>query len=90
MKFCRDQNYREKFNVKNHISEERNTDEIGEELVNIIARLNILGFKTRYSCQGTKDPWIDRPNKGDGHSVTAYITFVDRLPDRFLQLAKRC
>jgi hypothetical protein len=89
-KFCRDVNYREQFNIKNDIKEERSNNDIDEELVNIIARFNMLGFKTRYSCQGTKVPWIDRPHKGDGHSLTAYITFVDKLPDQFLQLAKGC
>lgn len=90
LKFCRDVNYREKYNIKNDFEEERNTNEIDEELVNIIARLNLLGLRTLYSCQGTKTPWMDKPHKSDGHSVTAYITFVDKLPDRFLQLAIKC
>ncbi|MCD9025446.1 hypothetical protein [Cohnella silvisoli] len=89
LKFSRDIDYREQFNIKNDIVEKRNKNEIDEELVNIIAKLNLLGLRTEYSCQGTKTPWMDRPHKSDGHSITAYITFVDKLPNGFIQLANK-
>lgn len=39
LKFSRDIDYREQFNIKNDIVEKRNKNEIDEELVNIIAKL---------------------------------------------------
>jgi hypothetical protein len=90
-KFCKDIHYRDKFHVKHDVREKRNNnDEIDEELVDVIARLNQLKLHTKYSCQGTRDRWIDRPCKSDGHSVDAYISFVKPLPDAFTQLANRC
>ncbi|MGM1048105.1 MAG: hypothetical protein ACQEXX_18455 [Bacillota bacterium] len=88
-KFSRDINYREQFHIKNDIYEERNKNEIDEELVNVIARLNLLGLRTQYSCQGTKTPWMDRPHKSDGHSIVAYIKFEDKLPNEFIELTNK-
>ncbi|MCK4259995.1 MAG: hypothetical protein KAX49_13530 [Halanaerobiales bacterium] len=88
-KFCMNRDYSKQFNVKNEIKEERQNG-IDDELVDIIDKLNSLGLKTCYSCQGTKDPWYDRPMKSDGHGVLAYIKFIEKLPVNFLQLAKRC
>ncbi len=89
-KFCYNYNYREQFNVKYDYMEKRNPNIIDEEIVEIVAELNKLGLKTKHSCQGTKDPWSDRPSKGDGHSVMSYISFENSLPDSFIQIAKEC
>lgn len=89
-KFSCNYNYREQFNVKYDYREKRNPDIIDEEIAEIVAELNKLGLKTKYSCQGTKDPWSDRPYKEDGHSLTAYISFVNDLPNSFIEMAKGC
>ncbi|AIQ14318.1 hypothetical protein [Paenibacillus durus] len=89
-KFCVDINYREQFNIKKDTVERRNNNEIDEEIVDIINRLNLMGLRTKYSCQGTKTPWKDRPHKSDGHSITAYITFQENLPKQFIVLAREC
>ncbi|GEN35430.1 hypothetical protein [Aneurinibacillus danicus] len=88
-KFVRDQAYREQFNIRQDTKEQRPDGWIDIELQDIILRLNDLGLRTKYSCQGTRDPWIDRPHHSDGHSITAYILFEKQLPDDFLSIALR-
>ena len=78
--FCKDTEYREQYNKKNDIEEERTGGEIDERIVGLIGRLNELGLETIFSCQGTDDEWSDKPGKKDGHSFDAYITFVNPLP----------
>lgn len=86
--FCRNHSYREQFNVKNQIIEKRNTDAIDEEIKEVIELFNKMGLITNYSCQGTKDKYSDRPCKRDGHSILAYISFVNDLPNKYKQILK--
>ena len=88
-KFVQDQAYRQQFNNRNHIEEKRPQHLIDVELQEIIMKLNDLGLHTTYSCQGTKDYWMDRPYHSDGHSETAYISFEKQLPGDFLVIACR-
>lgn len=89
-KFSNNIEYRDQFNYKHDYIERRDSNIIDEEIGEVIAELNNLGLNTQYSCQGTKDIWSDRPNKGDGHSVMAYIKFLEKLPSSFIHLAKEC
>jgi len=85
-KFCNDVRYRDQFNVK-HFSEDKSQDgAIDERIADLVKRFNDLGFETKYSCQGTDEPWQDRPCHSDGHSVTAYVTFYKWLPDCMMKL----
>ena len=88
-RFCNDIIYRESFNMKNEIHIERDKNAIDERISGLIIKLNELGLKTKYSCQGTDDEWSDRPCKKDGHSECAYISFVEPLPATILEKIKQ-
>jgi len=85
-KFCNDSSYREQYNVKHAIVARNDTDEIDARIKDAVALLSSRGLITKFSCQGTDDKWSDRPCVSDGHSVDAYIVFVDRLPDFYIAL----
>ncbi len=85
-KFCADDKYREQFNIIHDKVYEPHKQEIDPEIKEIIEELNILGLKTVYSCQGTKDEYSDRPKVKDGHSILAYIWFQKKLPPIFIKL----
>lgn len=88
-KFVRDKVYREQFNIHLGTEEHRPNGFIDFELQEIIMQLNDLGLRTKYCCQGTKDPWSDRPFHSDGHSVTSYIIFDKHLPTNFSVVARQ-
>ena len=88
-KFCKNEEYREQFNVIRDRTNSPVTHEIDREIKHIILRLNDIGLKTTHSCCGTSTEFSDRPHLSDGHSVLAYIIFNHRLPKTFMDISKR-
>lgn len=70
-KICSNEQFRNKcFFNKNII---RNQDEIDPKLKKVIQRLNQIGVKTKYSCQGTSHNFSPFPNNRDSHGLDGYI-----------------
>jgi hypothetical protein len=88
-KFCKDEEYREQFNVLHYKTDSVISHDIDMEIRHIILRLNDLGLKTTHSCCGTKTPFSDRPHVSDGHSVLGYIIFQHKIPQKFLDIVSR-
>lgn len=88
-KFIIDPVYRDQFNRKLETSIESLPSSIDPKLIQIIAQLNEEDLHTKYCCQGTNDPWRNRPAHNDGHSITAYILFQNHLPKDFLLIAQK-
>jgi hypothetical protein len=86
-KFCSDPVYREQFNSK-LIIQEKSTGEIDPDIRDLIDELNSHELITKYSCQGTDQPWRDRPGYTDSHSEVAYIVFKQDMPTEFYNLLK--
>ena len=86
-KFCSDPVYREQFNLNLSIRE-KSTGEIDPNIRDLIDELNSHELITEYSCQGTDQPWSDRPGYLDSHGVVAYIAFKQAMPTEFYNLVK--